>query len=362
MKLVFLAFGNIRYLPFLNFYIDQCDLLKNEAHLVYWNREMHTDAPVPKGLIPHSFEDRLTDNIPAYKKTASFARYGHYAKKIIRDVKPDKIVVMYASTAITVFRLLTGKYKNKYIFDYRDVSYEKNSFYRKIVGRIVKNSNLTFTSSDGFRIFLPDVDNKIFTSHNLQRKTLAVHDSYKLKEYREDGMPVRISMWGLLRHLNINKSIIEKLGADSRFELHYYGKASESFTEMLKGYPNVFYHGEYMPDDVDGFAKNTDMLLNIYDNNNVTMPYAMANKFYDGLLYYIPQLCTKDSFMGKRCEELGVGMACEPYSEALADSLYSYYKSLDRRIFTENCDNALREIMEQVEYGEKLIRQFFEGE
>ena len=66
--------------------------------------------------------------------------------------------------------------------------------------------------------------------------------------------------------------------------------------EAMKTYDNVFFHGEYSAADRLNMAKNTDIIHNLYDKTDKTSHIAMGNKYYDGPLFSLPQLCTTDSY------------------------------------------------------------------
>lgn len=360
MKIAFLGFSKIKYLPYMHSYLDQIDKDKNEVHLIYWDRDEAIDDEVPKGVIPHCYKCYMLDSFPMRKKVGPISGYGKYAKKIIREICPDFMFVLHSTTAITIYSLLCGKYKGKYIFDYRDVTYEKHQFYKHLIAKIVSNSVYTFTSSDGFRVYLPEIPEKVLTSHNLLRSSLSKHDKYKGRIKRLDTEPIRIAFWGMIRQREFNEVIINRLGGDKRFELHYYGRVSKLFEDTLRRsqevYSNIFYHGEYIPSDRDEFADKTDILHNLYSNNDATMPLAMSNKYYDGLIYYLPQLCMKDSYMGDMCEKHCIGLTCDPHKDGFADNVYEYYRNLDLREFEEKCDITLDAILAQVENDETIIR------
>lgn len=121
--------------------------------------------------------------------------------------------------------------------------------FKKIIGKLVKNSYATFVSSDAFRKFLPEKESKkIYTSHNLLLDSLKHRedkDNYGIKSDK-----IRIGFWGFIRHEELNREIIKKIAADSRFELHYYGR-EQQIAKDLKDYvqsleaKNIFFHGEY---------------------------------------------------------------------------------------------------------------------
>jgi hypothetical protein len=175
--------------------------------------------------------------------------------------------------------------------------------------------------------------------------------------------PIRIRYWGFIRHENINKTIIDRLANDNRFELHYHGR-EQATAKSLKIYcknnriNNVFFHGEYMPVERYSFAAETDLIHNIYENDTNTIN-AMGNKYYDSLIFYIPQLCNKGSYMGEKVNENDIGLDCAPYNESFAEDIYNYYISLDWKHFEGNCDKNLNNILEQYDNGVDVLSKIF---
>lgn len=362
MRILILGFTKIKYMPYMHFYLDQIDKTKNEIHLIFWDRDGTRDVSIDDRIILHCFKRNMSDALPLKQKMPSIIAYGKYAKKTINNINPDYLIVLHSTTALTIIGNLLGKYKNKYIFDYRDITYERFYIYRKLISDIVLSSTLTFISSDGFRIFLPNVNDKMITSHNLLKSSLLKREEYKDREH-DTSKTIRIAFWGMIRHLSINERIVDILGNDKRFEIHYYGRASSKWIEFFDkckiNYNNVFYHGEYLPEDRNEFAKKTDLIHNLYSNNDATTPYAMGNKFYDGLIFYIPQLCTDGSFMGDMCNKYGVGLSCNLDDNDLADKIYEFYQTLDYKSFNSKCDFLLNNILSQIDDGEEKIRRIF---
>ena len=360
MKIAILGFTKIKFMPYMHFYLDQIDTVGDEVHLIYWKRDELPDAELPKGVTGHPFNKNMSDAMPLSKKLPSILGYGRFAKKTLKKIKPDLLIVMHSTTAISIYNVLVRKYRGKYIFDYRDVTYERNKFYRKAVAKIVKRSAISFTSSDGFRKYLPATQ-KLLTSHNLLASLL----EHKSENVQEKHTPIRVAFWGLFRNQGVNKAIIDKLGGDKRFELHYYGRAQgamlETVTRAAKDYENVFFHGEYDASDRPKMAKNTDLLHNIYSNSDKTASIAMGNKYYDGVMFKIPQLCMKGSLMGDLCEKYGVGLTCDPEDFDFADKLYEYYNSFDRKELTVCCNTELERILAEVENGNRSIKSVLDS-
>ncbi len=362
MKIAILGFTKISYMPYLHFYLNQINTEEHDVSLIYWQRDENPDSPVPNGVCAYPYCENMSDGISLYKKLPKFYGYRRYAIKKLKEIKPDFLIILHSTTGITVLDYVKRHFKKKYIFDYRDVTYEGNSIYRKMVGSLVEDSVLTFTSSDGFRRFLPDMPH-VFTSHNLTRDVLSARE--ELRVAKKDGKKIKVGFWGLLRNYKVNERLIEALGGDDRFELHYYGRAQDIMLDLInesvKKHTNVFFHGEYKSQDRISFAKETDIIHNAYNSTDRTMHYAMANKYYDGIVFYLPQLCTADTFMGQTVTEHNIGFACDVYSDSLADDIYNYYTSVDREKFVTACDAEFERIMREVEEGEAKIKEVLDN-
>lgn len=361
MKVLVLGFTKIAYMPYMHFYIEQLRKNNCEIHLLYWKRDNSPDSPVPQDITTHMFDRYQEDSVPLLSKTGSFYKYRKYTLEILKKHRFDLIVVLHSTPGVLLYDVLTRKYKNEYILDYRDFTYENFTIYKKIIHHLVNNASATFVSSDAFRPYLPLREN-IYTSHNLLLDSLNHRDIRRWKT--RDSGPIRIRYWGFVRHKDINIKVINKIANDERFELHYHGREQKT-GQLLKKfceenqYNNIFFHGEYKPSERYEFAMETDLLHNIFENDK-TQP-AMANKYYDGVNFYIPQLCNDGSFMGEQVIKNKIGTILNPDSPNLSDEIYEYYHSIDWLDFEKNCDKTLNNIIMQYNHGVDKIEKIIKG-
>ena len=359
LKILILGFSKIKYMPYMKFYLDNIDRENNEIHLLYWNRDLKEESIFEyKDLILHEFKYYQEDDTSKLIKVKAFIEYRKYASKILKTGKFDFIFVLHSFPGVLNIDILKKYYKNKYIFDYRDSTYENIGVFRRIIGEVVKFSKATFVSSDAFRRFLPLTEkNKIFTSHNILLDSLNHRNDRELYGVSSDR--IRIAFWGFIRHEQINRMIIKRLSCDERFELHYYGREQQTAIN-LKTYAheisanNVYFHGEYNPEDRYEFIKHTDIIHNIYYDNNMML--AMGNKYYDGIIFRIPQICMQGSFMGKCVSEGEIGIECNPDDNNFCDKIYSFYQELNWKSFYENCNKELQKIHKEYSDGAAFIR------
>ena len=357
MKVLFLGFTKIKYMPYANFYLDNINSINNEIHFVYWNRNLkEEDLSRYANVSFFEFKYFQSDDVAKITKVNGFLKYKKFAKKIIKQNNYDLIIALHTFPAVLLRNVLIKKYKGKFIFDYRDSTYEKYSFFRKIIGRLVKNSKVTFVSSDAFRTLLPlDCEYKIITTHNISINTLKQTKNLPKESPNEI---IRIAFWGFIRDKQLNETLIEKISKDPRFELHYYGREQQialslkNFAKSINA-ENVYFHGEYSPEDRYVFASKTDILHNMFDDNNMML--AMSNKYYDGIMFKIPQLCYQGSFMAQQVKEKGIGYDCDPFSEDFTSKVYKYYNSLNRKLFVDACNEEVENVSQQYKSAANII-------
>lgn len=358
-KILIMGFTKIKYMPYMNFYLESIDKDRNDIHILYWNRDLQDeDLSEYKSFTIHEFRCYQEDDVSKISKISSFLKYRKFVYKVIQKNKFDLIFVLHSLPGVLLSDVLTRQYQDKFIFDYRDSTYESISIFKKIVGDLVKKSKVTFVSSDGFRKFLPlECESKIFTSHNLLKESLEHRTDKEINGISSDK--IRIAFWGFIRHEEINRVIIEKISLDKRFELHYYGREQQVALNLKKyvndiNATNVYFHGEYQPEDRYKFILTTDIIHNIYYDDNTML--AMGNKYYDGIIFRIPQICMQGSFMGKCASKGEIGMECNPDDNDFCDKIYSYYQKLNWQSFYENCNKELQKIYKEYSDGAAFIR------
>lgn len=360
MKILIIGPGKLKYMPYARFYSDNIDCQKNEVHVAYWNRdEKPEDTSSYQGIALHEFPLFMVNDASLKTKFRCFRRYRSFVKGIMKSQSFDFIIILHSLCGLMIYDVLRRHFKDRFILDYRDSTYEsRNIIFGKAVMNLCRMSKATFVSSDSFRRFLPeDCADKIYTSHNL------LEDSLLHREYQKTHSDkIRLAFWGFIRHFEINRILIDRIAADQRFELHYYGREQKDALDLKEyskkiGASNVFFHGEYKPEERYGFVKNTDLIHNIYSGANENMAMAMGNKYYDSIIFRIPQVCQRDSFMGKTSVAHHVGFMANPEDSDFCNKVYNYYSSLDKDSFDKACDIELDRILTEYKRGVSTIKE-----
>lgn len=359
MKILIIGFTKIKYMPYMNFYLENIDVSRNDVHLLYWNRDMEDeDISSLKYITLHEFKCYQQDDVLKLSKLRTFRKYRKFALQRLKNLQFDFIFVLHSLTGVLIADELRRHYTGKYILDYRDSTYESFPPFKKVVGNLVRASYATFVSSDAFRRFLPENQcEKIYTSHNILLDSLNHRD--EKEKYGTKSDKIRIAFWGFIRHEAINREIIRKIASDERFELHYYGREQQvalnlkQYTKEI-GAANVFFHGEYKPEDRYEFVRNTDIIHNIYYDKNTML--AMGNKYYDGAIFRIPQICMKGSFMAEQATRSSIGIACDPYDNNFTKQVFQYYSNINVQNFREKCDIETTRTVAEVMAGHNIIK------
>ena len=167
MKILIIGFAKIAYMPYINMYSRMvCD--RNIVHVICWNRDHEKDVELENCTI-HRFQADQLDEVAKWTKIGNFLAFKEYVARKLKDIKPDKIVILSTLPAATLSPILIRRYKERYIFDYRDQIYERFRIFKAVVNCLKENSYATFISSDAFREVFNN-QSKLYTTHNILKR------------------------------------------------------------------------------------------------------------------------------------------------------------------------------------------------
>ena len=332
--------GDIRYCPYLSRYTDRLDAAGVGYEVLFWNRG---GFELEVGKNYKYYDKPSPEDLGKAKKLADFAGFGRWVKKQLSVSEPDGLIFLSTLSAI-LLQGVAKRYKNRYIFDIRDYSYENIGVFRKMEARVIKDSYFTAISSKGFRAFLPEHDYVI--AHNFNRGDVAEGVSFVRKQE-----PYRIVWNGTVRFFDYQKKFLDVFGNDPRFMLVYHGAGTdlEKYRSYCreKGFTNVCFTGGYDNKDKAKLLADAAILNNCYGGRDGDeLRYAISNRFYDGMVYRIPQMVEKGGYKAEVTKKTGVGIDVSP-DESLPDRLYEYYRKTDKAAFDEACRRSLDEIIKE---------------
>lgn len=353
--------GDIKFCPYLKKYTDILEKKHIKYEVIFWNRDGEYDEKFENDIY-YIFKKQSILRQAPYKKIKDFIEFGKFSSRRIKEKNYQGLIFLSTLSAVFLSPYILKKYKDRYIFDYRDLSYEHLLGFNLYLTYIIKNSYFTCISSKGFKKVLPKKYDYV-TCHNLQYSDVENLKILKEKkvEFIQNKRPIVVSYLGFIRGYEHITKIIDKFGKDNRFILNYHGTGTDYIRIreycLEKKYLNVFCTGYYDSSNKLKLMLETDILNNHYSiNKNIKL--ATSNKLYDGIIYKRPQLVNKGSFDEKNIEMYGVGWSLDINDDEFTDKLYKAYMELDKDQFYKNCTNALKNIIEEDQVYLKTIDSF----
>lgn len=351
--------GDLKYCPYLKRYTESLEKNNTKYEVLYWNRE-GSNTKYPENYISYVKRSKLNKSI--YRKLSDFIGYKLWLNRRLKDKKYDKLIVLSTLSGIISFEFLVNKFKNKYIFDIRDYSYEHNKIFYLIEKKIIEKSYFTCISSEGFKNFLPQ-DQTYLNVHNFNS-----NDNHSLANFskKNRGQTLNLVWMGAVRYFNHQKKIIDKLKNDPRFNLIYHGSGAD-LDEYIKycnanDVKNVVFTGEYNNENKRKLIEETDIINNSYMTPKLMeVKYAISNKYYDGIVYKVPQLVESDTYKATKVQTNGLGIAVDPDDPDFADKLYDYYFSVEEKAFNKACDKELSIVLNEDYAYQASILKFIEA-
>lgn len=332
--------GDLKYCPYINRYIERLEIQSKKYNIYFWNRSGEK-LSLSENYIYYNKSSEL--NKSKMEKIFDFINYQKWCVSRINSDNLSKVIILSTLDGVLLGNILRKK-RIPYVFDIRDYSFEHIPFFKFIEKSVIKHSVFTAISSKGFYNFLPKYDYTI--AHNFNR-----HEKRKQHIFKKRGKPIKIVWNGVMRFFHFQKKYIDALKNDSRFLMIYHGDGPEF--ELYKSYckkekiKNVIFTGVYDNKDKEKLLSEADILNNCYGylkNEGSKLKYAISNKFYDGIIYHIPQLVEPKGYKTDLVvtEKLGINYKAD---KNFANQLYHYYNKINEKEFDKRCDKILETII-----------------
>lgn len=346
--------GDINKEPYVDKYIDLLNQNNVDFEIIMWSR---FGKVIKRKNYKNAHIFTYSQNKYAHKllKLLGFIKFSKFIKKIIKRNKYDKLIILTTLTALLCYKLLKKKYKNRYIFDFRDLSYENLKLYKKIVDKIILNSYFTCISSRGFEKVLTKYD--YVMAHNFRYSDLK---NSKFNKFQKNTMgPLNILYIGTSRGILYNISLMNIFGNDSRFILHIYGYGcdNEKVIEYSKKFSNVVIKGEYLNDEKLRFYDFADLICYNYPST-FNCNYALANKYYDSLIFKKPLIGNIVTYSGKLIIEKNLGISLSFEDLNFSDKVFEYYSNINEDLFNKAINEEINIVLEEDKLYLNKIEEF----
>lgn len=345
MKVLIVGCFDLIMHPYVQKYIDVFDTLKIDYSFIYWNRDGKISKSTNGHFIP--FDCKMDTYSKRMNKIKSYISYRRFVSKHVKENQYDKCIFLATQTMTFLFDIALSRFKNNYIFDYRDETYERNFFYKKIVEICLKNSYVNIISSPGFKKLFPYIeDSRFIICHNDKDNFI----DYKI--VHDENKKIRIVFWGQIRLPEYFKKLILIFGNDERFEVYFHGEGVDNqLIEYVKHnrFNNIFFTGKFVQDDIPIFAEHTDYIINCYSNNSYQR-YALTVKMYEAIYFRLPMIVQKNSFMEEYLEQYNY-----PFISIDLDG-EDDYELFKNKLLEVNIINGDFDIKKQIDEDKQLFK------
>lgn len=333
---------NINWAPYYKRYEELLLQSNTNFDLILWNREQ-----ILEDIHPHviSFNLKDTTNNRDWKKFGKFIAFAVFVKKTLKKNKYSKVIFLgtYAGNSILLHYYLKKHYYHNYILDIRDYTYEWFWPFYWMEKSTIYNSYTTIISSYGFRKFLPEYD--YLTVHNINKKY--IEEAQAVESVHSEQ--IRISFIGNVRYYKENVKLLEQLKNDNRFIIQFFGAGADVLKEYCSKHAiyNVKFIDKFAMEQTKFFYAETDIINNLYGNEEAEVLTALSNKLYYAIGLKKPILVNNHTYMSEITVSKGFGYIVEEHDTELGDHLYQWYQNFSAAevefetiysdILTEDC-------------------------
>lgn len=354
MKIGLITPNNLWFCPYVSIYTKILDRLNINYDIISWNRDGREKLPL-------QYNKPLKTHNRIYVLYA-YMRYATHVKQILKKNSYDRLIIFTPQIGIFLATYLRSAYKNKYIFDYRDLSIEQSVCFKLFFNILLHNSFCNCISSPGFKKYLPSQFNYIL-SHNFDVKQAQQTIATPNTNYSDKSTTINILTIGGIRDYESNTEIIQALANNPKFQLSFVGKgpsaaALEDYV-IENGIKNVDFEGYYKKEEeAEYIAKCT--YLNIYYPRKPSHDSAISNRFYNSLIHKRPMIVTANTTQGDFVAKYNLGIVVEN-CESLEQQIYDYDKNNNLNEYIEQCNNLLKLFIEDYNIFESKVITFIDN-
>lgn len=348
MKIALIVPNNLWVCPYVSIYTRLLDELCIDYETISWNREGREESGI-------QFNKKEKGH-GLFRTLLSFLQYSRFVKKTIKVNSYDKLIVFTPQIGIFLSFFLKKHFKGRFIFDYRDLSIEQHSWFRRPFLRLLSNSYANIISSPGFKKYLPHEFNYIL-SHNYN--AAKVKEALNIQKEAYTGSEINLLTIGAIRK-DCNYEVIEALGNVKGISLSFIGRgpASNSLQSFAdeNGFCNIHFSGYYKKEDEPALYKSSTAVNIIYPNIP-SHQTAISNRFYNSLIYKRPMIVTRNSTQGDYAEKYKVGLVVDDCKN-LETQLKTYFENLDYDNYCRSCNQLLEVLLKDEVKFEGVVRSF----
>lgn len=334
-RVCILGASNIRHISLISLYTKYFDKQKIPYDIIYMDRYGIEEKTNAQNQFCYK-SDQITSKSDKIK---AFLGFRCFVKKILKKNKYQCVITWQTTSAYLFADVLLSKYKHRYIINVRDYVCENNKIIRIILRKLVNEASLVTISSEGFKEFLPKGNYTRVNSINDN-----ILDNCTSVETLDHVLPYKIGFAGNCRYFRESYKLIQALANDSRFEIWYCGTNSEILSTYAAehGISNVYTMPAFVPSETLDIFSQFDIVNSAFGNDAMDNRTLMPIRLYTAISMHLPILVSGGTQLAKEVNLWRIGFVIEDFS-TLADDLYDYLVSQDKKEFTVACDKYIEQ-------------------
>lgn len=276
-----------------------------------------------------------------------------WKNKIINKLKKEKydfLIILSTYPAVLLSCYILKHYKQKYIFDIRDYSMEKNFLFGYIVSKLIENSIFTTISSMGYMQWLRP-SSKIIPNHNITyyvkdyEKTIKIKSSDKLN----------FTFVGNVRLDKQTEKVLLNLKNSKRYVSGFIGRIMPTcnIVQLCKEncIKNVYFQGQFNNNEKPEIYRNVDLINAIFANDNINLRLAdstpLPNRVYDSAVFKCPIVASKGTYLAELIDEYYLGFSVNGFDVDIEKQFNKFIESFEEKKFREGCDRFLKNVLQE---------------
>ena len=350
MKIGLVIPANIKYSPYVNYYIDILKRENVDYRLLVWDKVgIDEDADMTYRYKSSDFDRK--------RILAGHYLFARRCRAFIREEKIDHLIVFTIAPLFFLGYRFLSHFRGDIIIDIRDDSPFRRNF-KKQLDKICQLAENVIVSSPYYAKWL---SRKCIQCHNadmeMLRKYRTVDDKKVIRK------PFRLVYAGMMIEEDANIQLIQQLGNKEEFVMTYVGRDNPGKDKIRqyvqeKNIANVYFEGEYKKEDIVDIYREKADYANIIRQKTLINRNALPNKLYDAVFSGVPVIVyDHNKAISHYVIKYSLGIVLNEQSD-VTDQLLTKAPEFDYEAYRSGRELFMRKIEADYHVFEKSIKQF----
>jgi hypothetical protein len=329
--------SNLRWMPYFRYYEDVLKELNISFDVLYRNRGRFDEEQ------DNAFGFYWPDRPSFASRAWGYLAYRRFLVEHLNSVDYDGFIILGVQLGATLSTFLR---RHPFILDVRDRTYENFWGYRQLAQDLIRRSDLTCISSEGFRTWLPRDKDYVMSPNTCLKKP-----SPSITPF--DVSKCVVSYIGLVGYYEANVKFLDLVKNMPSISVRYVGAdACSGKIERYcrrNGILNATFHGPFTPEEKLKFYEETNFTLGYWGNQNLQVRTLIPNRLYESCAYKRPIIVSQGTYLAQVVAQNGLGIVVQ---SDIPDELWlrmrEYYEPDLYSAYVSNCEKYLAAVSKEI--------------